>query len=115
MKPLTYFLTAIISFWALVSCNNSSRNEQLKEDAVRIIRNKSIEIAYSDEGESDTTLLFVHGWAINKSYRSSQTASFGKRYRVVAIDLPGFGESGKNRDTLGTAEYASHVDSVIKE
>ena len=115
MKPLICFIAAIISFGTLISCSNSSRNEQLKEDAVRIIRNKGVEIAYIDIGKSDTTLLFVHGWAINKDYWSNQVAYFGNRYRVVAIDLPGFGESGKNRDKWGTTEYASDVDSVIKE
>jgi pimeloyl-ACP methyl ester carboxylesterase len=84
-------------------------------DRVTAIHNNGVNIAFTDTGKSDTTLLFVHGWAINKSYWSNQVAYFGKRYRVVTIDLPGFGQSGKNRDKWGTTQFSGDVDSVIQQ
>ena len=41
----------------------------------------------------DTTLLFVHGWCINKEYWKEQSAYFCDNYKVVTLDLPGFGQS----------------------
>jgi pimeloyl-ACP methyl ester carboxylesterase len=116
MKHLVYFATIILSSYILTSCNNNNRPvNSIITDSVTAIHNNGVNIAFTDTGKSDTTLLFVHGWAINKSYWSNQVAYFGKRYRVVTIDLPGFGKSGKNRTKWGTAEYASDVDSVIKQ
>ncbi|HTH83065.1 MAG TPA: alpha/beta hydrolase [Mucilaginibacter sp.] len=112
MKKLFYL--AVISI-AMLACNNSQRNSSVTNNGPITVHDRDIHIAYTDTGKSDTTLLFVHGWAINKGYWANQAAYFGKRYRVVAIDLPGFGESGKNRDKWGTTEYSSDVDSVIKE
>jgi pimeloyl-ACP methyl ester carboxylesterase len=115
MKSLFYFIAVVILTGSLLSCNNSSKTATSTNNEKIIIHDRDVQIAYTDTGKSDTTLLFVHGWAINKGYWADQATYFGKRYRVVAIDLPGFGESGKNRDKWGTAEYSGDVDSVIKE
>lgn len=114
MRRLAY-LCAIITSASLISA--CSGNRQGRPDANTThptIHNKGVNIAYTDTGNNDTTLLFVHGWAINKGYWADQVKYFGKRYRVVAMDLPGFGASGKNRDKWDTYTFASDVDSVIK-
>ena len=107
MKALPY-LFAISFFVALIiSCGNSPKHVRVK------IHDQGVNIAYTDTGKSDTTLLFVHGWCINKSYWSDQAACFSKKYRVITIDLPGFGESGKNRSDWSTRAFSQDVDSVI--
>jgi pimeloyl-ACP methyl ester carboxylesterase len=109
MKALLH-LFAFSFFVALItSCDNSPKNVRVK------IYDQGVNIAYTDTGKGDTTLLFVHGWCINKSYWADQAAYFSKKYRVVAIDLPGFGESGKNRNDWGTRAYSRDVDSVIAQ
>src|ERR1700761_288990 len=89
MKP------AIITFLIVLmglqfSCKPKS-GEQSAGNQAKKISDKGVNIAYSDTGKGDTTLLFVHGWAINRGYWSEQVKHFSSRYRVVAIDLPGFG------------------------
>ena len=79
------------------------------------IKNHGVLIDYTDSEKGDTTLLFVHGWCLNKSYWVNQVAFFSKRYRVVTIDLPGFGLSGKNRNDWSTANYATDVNAVINQ
>ena len=79
------------------------------------IENHGVLIDYTDSEKGDTTLLFVHGWCLNKSYWVNQVAFFSKRYRVVTIDLPGFGLSGKNRNDWSTANYATDVNAVINQ
>ena len=74
-----------------------------------------IDIAYDECGRRDTTLLFVHGWCINKEYWDSQKNYFCDKYKVVAIDLPGFGRSGKTRTNWTFEQYADDVNSFIKE
>jgi len=116
MKQLFYFTAIVLLSYTITSCHNGNRPpDMVRTDSVTAIHNNGVNIAFTDTGTNDTTLLFVHGWAINKSYWSNQVAYFGKHYRVVTIDLPGFGKSGKNRDKWGTPQYAGDVDSVIKE
>jgi pimeloyl-ACP methyl ester carboxylesterase len=113
MKPFFYLLTGIAVSGILLSCNSTSKNTGSNDKIA--LHNNGVNIAYTDTGKNDTTLLFVHGWCINKSYWADQVAYFGKKYRVVAIDLPGFGESGKNREDWSPTAFSRDVDSVIKQ
>ena len=62
------------------------------------------------------TVVFIHGWALNKSVWDDQVPVFSKRYRVLRYDSPGFGkstgvsdESAEPADLLVLLE-ALHVD-----
>ena len=105
MKLLPYlslFLTLLLIF----SCNDA---------AITKVNDQGVNISYTDTKIGDTTLVFVHGWCINKSYWSNQVTYFSKKYRVVTFDMPGFGESGKNRKDWSTQAYGRDVDSVISQ
>jgi pimeloyl-ACP methyl ester carboxylesterase len=106
-RPVILMLLPVL----LLACNHSSSTSTTKTQ----IHDQGVNIAYTDTGSGDTTLLFVHGWCINKGYWSNQVAYFGKKYRVVAIDLPGFGESGKNRKDWSTTAFSQDIDSVISQ
>lgn len=79
------------------------------------VNNQGVDIAYTDTGKGDTTLLFVHGWCLNKGYWSNQVDFFKDRYRVVTVDLPGFGESGKNRTDWTPEAFGGDIDSVLSQ
>lgn len=111
MNKLISVLLANILMIGIFSCTNSHSAPVAKIN----IENHGVHIAYTDNGKSDTTLLFVHGWCINKSYWSAQVAYFSKRYRVVTIDLPGFGESGKNRSSWNARAFGKDVNEVIMQ
>jgi len=104
---------------AVFACNNPQpKNTNAVNDDKAITTNvasNNVRIDYTDTGTGDTTLLFVHGWCINKTYWEKQVAYFGKRYRVVTIDLPGFGKSGKNRKDWSTAAYGQDIKNVIAQ
>jgi pimeloyl-ACP methyl ester carboxylesterase len=120
MKSLFNLLVVFILSVAILSCNQSEKktdadqSDMLAVDTPVAISNNGVNIAYTDTGKSDTTILFIHGWAINKGYWVDQVSYFGKKYRVVTMDLPGFGQSGKNRDKWDTETYGSDVNAVIK-
>jgi pimeloyl-ACP methyl ester carboxylesterase len=106
MKIYLVLLTAIV----LISCNTPA----VKEENANIKVN-DVTIAYNQCGNGDTTLLFVHGWCINKEYWNDQSAYFCDRYKVVTLDLPGFGKSGKNRTNWAFEQYADDINEFIKE
>ena len=49
-------------------------------------------IYYTDQGSGEP-LLFVHGFLENSSMWTDIATEFSKNFRVVSVDLPGFGKS----------------------
>jgi pimeloyl-ACP methyl ester carboxylesterase len=50
-------------------------------------------LAYDAGGEGDPHMLFLHGWCGDRSFFAPQFDYFSAAHRVVAVDLPGHGES----------------------
>ena len=78
------------------------------------LRNSQVEINYLQQGKGDTTILFLHGWCINGNYWRNQVDYFSKKYNVIAIDLPGFGESKAERTDWTIEEYSKDVLAFIE-
>jgi 3-oxoadipate enol-lactonase len=71
-------------------------------------------ISYSDEGnESDPTIVFIHGFPLNKSMWSSQTAALRDRYRVITYDVRGFGNSKTGTEELTIDLFVSDLSHLL--
>src|SRR4051812_30350528 len=82
-------------------------------DAQTVLSSDGVRIAYESAGRGDTALVFVHGWACDRTYWAAQMPEFSKTYRVVAIDLAGYGESGRNRTDVSFQAFGQDVAAVI--
>lgn len=71
-----------------------------------------VSIAFEDKGIGPTTLVFIHGLSGNRTDFDSQVSFFATSHRVVTIDLPGSGESGRNRTTWSMALFGRDVADV---
>jgi pimeloyl-ACP methyl ester carboxylesterase len=99
----------------ICSCTNPNSEISQAKSAKVVVENHGVNIDYADTGIGDTTLLFVHGWGINKTYWTNQVDFFSPRYRVVSVDLPGFGQSGKNRNIWTAHAFGEDIDSVLSK
>jgi pimeloyl-ACP methyl ester carboxylesterase len=72
-----------------------------------------VTIAYSVSGPADTALLFIHGGLADRSFWDGQHSPFSHNYKVIALDLAGHGESGRDRQKWGIAEFAHDVLAVL--
>jgi pimeloyl-ACP methyl ester carboxylesterase len=98
----------IISLILIIySCTNELDNVAISPDEVKI--------SFDIQGEGETAIVFVHGWSNNRSIWSTQVAHFLKKYKVVALDLASFGESGNNRQTWTMASFGEDVSAVINK
>jgi pimeloyl-ACP methyl ester carboxylesterase len=104
MKKLLTLLPVLLIFF---TCH--------KKTSTVLLERGGVQIAYNKSGTGDTTLFFVHGWCINKEYWQQQIKFFSPRYTVVAIDLPGFGQSGKLNSSWNFGEYTEDVKTVIEQ
>src|SRR5262245_11832973 len=78
-------------------------------------REVSSPLHYTLSGAGDTSLVFVHGWAINSSYWQSQIDHFSSRYKILAVDLQGHGQSPMKDTVITTEEYADDVVQLLSE
>lgn len=73
------------------------------------------QIAYIDEGQGEQTILLVHGLASNAGFwRYSIPLLAEAGYRVIAVDLPGFGKSDKGAYPYDMTFYANALSRFIR-
>lgn len=71
-----------------------------------------VTIVYSVAGKGEPALLFIHGGMADRSFYEAQLRSLSDRWRVIAVDLAGHGESGANRAKWDIPEFAADVKAV---
>ncbi len=74
-----------------------------------------VEIYYEALGEGDTCLVFIGGLGVPtalKIWRNQLQLS--SKYKMILLDLPGHGQSGKNRDNYTIEQFAQDVKSVVE-
>jgi pimeloyl-ACP methyl ester carboxylesterase len=64
----------------------------------RTINVGDVLINYDVSGRASPAVVFIHGWSHNLSVWDDQVAAFNTRYRVVRMDLRGFGKSSGDAD-----------------
>jgi pimeloyl-ACP methyl ester carboxylesterase len=101
LATIAYFLVPQLFVSPLVALNRSLSG--LSEHVVTVDRH---EIHYLDGGRGDTVLL-LHGIFAEKDHWVEFARSLTPHYRVIALDIPGFGES--SRLASHSYEYADQV------
>jgi pimeloyl-ACP methyl ester carboxylesterase len=79
------------------------------------ISTDGISIAYEVRGEGEPALVFVHGWCCDRTYWEAQLPQFAEKYKVVAIDLAGHGESGLDRKEWTMGAFGEDVVAVVNK
>lgn len=102
---LTYSFIAL--FFIVSGCKNEPITTLTSIDGVRI--------SFDNVGKGEPALILVHGWSNNKSIWDAQVAHFSAEYQVIAVDLPGFGESGNNRSEWTIGAYGEDIANIIQQ
>jgi pimeloyl-ACP methyl ester carboxylesterase len=80
-----------------------------------ILSTDQVNIHFTETGNGDTALVFVHGWLGNGDWWNSQEAFFGHRYKIVKIDLGGHGRSDRTRQNWTGGQYAQDITTVVDQ
>lgn len=73
-------------------------------------------VHYKSFGKGGEAVVFVHGWTCNLDFWRMQTPAFAARTRVVALDLPGHGQSDKPESLNYSMDlFARAVDAVMRD
>lgn len=106
MKRLHFALISLlIILFVSLSCSKKIKSPLASYDGV--------EMNFIEKGNGEVTLLFIHGWGNNYSIWDRQIEHFSKNNRVVAVDLPGFGKSGSNRQNWSISAFGKDIHAII--
>jgi pimeloyl-ACP methyl ester carboxylesterase len=63
----------------------------------------------------EAPIVFVHGWSNQWFVWQPHFDAFAKTHPVVAMDLPGFGESGRGRQGWSMEAFGEDVVAVLED
>jgi pimeloyl-ACP methyl ester carboxylesterase len=104
---------------ALTGCATIETGKSFRELAypfeTSVVNVDGVEIAYTSAGSGPTTLLFIHGLGSYMPVWKQNLPALQGQFRVVAIDLPGYGRSAKANYHYSMDFFARAVEGVIRE
>ena len=74
-----------------------------------------IRIHYKSYGKGSEAVVLVHGWSCNIDSWRDQIPDLAKRTRVIALDLPGHGQSAKPKVSYTMDLFAGAIDAVMRD
>ncbi len=121
MKGFIAFIIILIGFAGCKPYENIPEISYMADlqypynEVKKITIDSGIELAYIDEGQGDETIVFVHGLGsyMPAWYRNIEVLK--NDYRCIALDLPGYGKSGKGDYKSDMMFFASTVKSLVEQ
>lgn len=108
-RKLKYIFT--IAVVALMTAANAfafeGESQYAKLDGARV--------HFKSYGKGRDALVLVHGWGCNLNHWRDQIPDLAKRNRVIALDLPGHGQSDKPQISYTMDLFANAIDAVMRE
>lgn len=76
----------------------------------------SLLTTYEDTGDNqDKVILCLHGWGDDHRTFAGLTKALQSSYRVISVDLPGFGSSQAPNAVWGLDDYATFLSDFLKK
>src|SRR6185503_3774851 len=72
-------------------------------------------VHYVNYGKGNDAVVLIHGWTMNADNWRDQIPALAERYRVIAIDLPGHGQSDKPKLSYSMDYFARAVEAVMRD
>ncbi|TQR12556.1 alpha/beta hydrolase [Psychrobacillus lasiicapitis] len=79
-----------------------------------IIQINQVDVAYREEGKGEPILL-VHGFCGSSDYWRNLIHELAQTYRVIALDLPGHGDSSVQENINEIDQYATFIRDFLDE
>lgn len=111
MKRLNFLRFLLILCFAAVPAFAQTEKQALKSKFADF---GGVKVHYNDAGKGKNALVFVHGWTCNADFWRESVKAFPD-YRVVALDLPGHGQSDKPQTDYSMEYFARAVEAVMKD
>jgi len=98
---------ALVLFACSTAAVSAQESKYVKLDNGRVY--------YQNYGKGKEAIVLVHGWGCNLNHWKDQIPDLSKRARVLAIDLPGHGQSDKPEQAYTMDLFARAIDAVMHD
>lgn len=120
MKKINYLILAVVVM-AVAGCSTSEYytlptmefSEVDYKFPVKFEQVKNINIAYIDEGKGENVLLLIHGLGTNAKSWLKNIPSLSENFRIIAVDLPGYGKSDKKNYKYSMSFYSDVLSEFL--
>lgn len=109
MKNSQLISNCIISVLIIILCGCDSNSVTTIESF------DEVTVSFDNVGEGEPTLLFIHGWSNNRSIWDTQIEHFSQKHQIIAVDLPGFGKSGNNRNEWTMENFGKDIAEIVNQ
>ncbi|HEX2271600.1 MAG TPA: alpha/beta hydrolase [Pyrinomonadaceae bacterium] len=109
MTRMRWFVFAMLVFAAMPAAVSAKDGES------KFATLNGAKIHYQSYGKGNQAFVLVHGWSGNLTHWRYQIPDLAKRARVIALDLPGHGQSDKPEINYTMDHFAAAVDAVMRD
>lgn len=102
-----FFILITLLFASTAAFAADGESQYAKLDGARI--------HYKSYGKGRDALVLIHGWTCNLENWRDQIPDLSKRNRVIALDLPGHGQSDKPQIAYTMDLFANAIDAVLRD
>jgi pimeloyl-ACP methyl ester carboxylesterase len=81
----------------------------------RFAKLDGMRVHYQNYGKGEEAIVFVHGWTCNLNFWKANVPAFVGKTRVIAVDLPGHGQSDKPEVAYSMDLFARSIDAVLQD
>lgn len=113
MQKITHLLVIAIFVGSAILGGNNALAARSLEGESRYAKLDGHRVHYENHGMGREALVFVHGWTCNLNFWSRQAPAFEGKTRVIAIDIPGHGQSDKPQINYTMDLFARAVEAVL--
>jgi pimeloyl-ACP methyl ester carboxylesterase len=106
-------LSALLVLFVLLAAGCAVKTPKAGPSVKWVVSQDGSPIHYVDEGAGDMPLLLIHGWSCDLTFWREQIGPLSARTRVLALDLPGHGQSGAPKVRYTQERFADAVIAVM--
>ncbi len=99
------FLVILIAAYLIYVQVGLNNKTAISKDGTKIV--------YSVFGKGEPALVFIHGWCGSRAVWYRQVPYFAKKYKVIVLDLAGYGASGRQRKAYTQKAFGEDVAAVV--
>lgn len=124
-KTMKYiFIGSLMAMLGLSACSpynyltpmeNMAKDLQYPFEVKNAELSNDVHLAYVDEGKGKETIIFIHGLGTYLRAWEKNIDALKSDYRVIAVDLPGYGKSSKNPHEGTMTYYASIIVELMNK
>ncbi|MCK0146673.1 alpha/beta hydrolase [Arenibacter sp. F26102] len=102
----------LIPFWTFILTLTTLMSQDVEKSEL-FLPQSQVSLSYTQAGMGDRTIVLIHGLGSNSKAFDKNFKELSKKALVIAVDLPGFGDTELGEFVPGIENYAEAIAEFI--